>query len=84
MLNKDYIEDITKAYVHSYNVAMREVKNPNLATQAATGVVLAIHATEQQKQQAADPFKALFTHIAAQMRKEGSEEKYDRKEDETD
>ena len=85
MLNKGYIEDMTMAYIHSYNVAMKEVKNPNLATQIAMSVILAIHTTEQQKQQQqAGPFETLFAHIVAQMQGKGSEERYDREENETD
>ena len=47
MLNKEYVKDMTMAYIHSYNVAIQEVKNPNLATQIAMSVILAIHTTEQ-------------------------------------
>ena len=86
MLNKDYIENITMMYIHSYNTAIQEVKNPNLATQVAMSVILAIHTTEQQKQQqqAAISFEALLAHITAQAHEKGSEEKHDREENETD
>lgn len=85
MLSKDYIENITMMYIHSYNIALKEVKNPNLATQIAMSVILAIHTTEQQKQmQAAVSFESLFAHIAAQAYEKGSKEKYDREENETD
>ncbi len=84
MLNKNCVEDMTMAYIHSYNVAMHEVKNPEFATQIATSVILAIHATEQQKRQETNPFETLFAHIATQMQRKGSEEIYDREEDETD
>lgn len=82
MLNKEYVKDMTMAYIHSYNVAIQEVKNPNLATQIAMSVILAIHTTGQQKQ--AGPFETLFAHIAAQMQGKGSGERYDREEDETE
>lgn len=34
-----YIENCTKAYIHSYNVAMGEVKNPSMAAQIAQSVI---------------------------------------------
>lgn len=32
-------EMLTTAYIHSYNLALKEVKNPNLAAQIATAVI---------------------------------------------
>lgn len=31
---------LTTAYIHSYNLALKEVKNPNLAAQIATAVIM--------------------------------------------
>lgn len=87
MFSKDYIENITIMYIHSYNIAIQETKNPNLSVQIAMSVILAIHTAGQQKQQAASSFNALFSSMAAQMaqhQEEEEEEKHDRKENETD
>lgn len=87
MFSKDYIENITIMYIHSYNIAFQETKNPDLSVQIAMCIILAIHTTEQQKQQqAASSLGALFSSMAAQMaqHQEEEEEKRDRKENETD
>lgn len=34
---------LTTAYIHSYNLALQEVKNPNLAAQIATAVIMVIN-----------------------------------------
>ena len=35
---------LTTAYIHSYNLALQEVRNPNLAAQIATAVTMVINA----------------------------------------
>ncbi len=66
MLNKEYVESLTKTYIYSYTVAMQEVKNPDFAVQIAMNVVGMIYAIEQQKHSESNPLGALIMNIAAQ------------------
>ena len=67
---------LTTAYIHSYNLALKEVKNPNLAAQIATAVIMVID-LNTPKQQAINPLELLFAQMAAaaqeRTRKEESE-----------
>lgn len=76
---------LTTAYIHSYNLALQEVKNPNLAAQIATAVIMVIN-TNIPKQPAINPLAAFFAQLAAQQpepgKKEGSDS--DRAENEAD
>ena len=36
---------LTTTYIHSYNLALQEVRNPNLAAQIATAVTMVINTT---------------------------------------
>lgn len=81
MLNKNYIEQITMMYIHSYNTAFQEVKNPEFAVQIATNVIIAVSITGQQKQFGS--FETLFAQLVAQMQ-EGSEERHDIENNEAD
>ncbi|MEH2953125.1 hypothetical protein VV089_09010 [Candidatus Merdisoma sp. JLR.KK011] len=60
---------LTKAYIHSYNLALQEVKNPNLAVQIATAVIIVIN-TNIPEQPAINPLAAFFAQLAEQQRKE--------------
>lgn len=57
-------EMLTTAYIHSYNLALKEVKNPNLAAQIATAVIMVID-LNTPKQQAINPLELLFAQMAA-------------------
>lgn len=76
---------LTTAYIHSYNMALKEVKNPNLAAQIAAAVIMVIN-TNIPEQPAINPLAAFFAQLAARQpepgRKEGSDS--DRAENETD
>ena len=78
-------EMLTTAYIHSYNLALKEVKNPNLAAQIATAVIMVIN-TNIPEQPAINPLAAFFAQLAAQQpepgKKEGSDS--DRAENEAD
>ena len=82
---KQKTELLTTAYIHSYNLALKEIKNPNLAAQIATAVIMVID-LNTPKQQNVNPLELLFTQMAIaaqeQGRKEESEENdHDRSED---
>lgn len=51
MLNKKDIEDFTRTYIHSLNVAMKEIDDVILATQVAGSVTILMHKLEQQERQ---------------------------------
>lgn len=76
---------LTTAYIHSYNLALKEVKNPNLAAQIATAVIMVIN-TNIPEQPTVNPLTAFFAQLAAGQpehgKKEGSDS--DRAENEAD
>ena len=82
---KQKTETLTTAYIHSYNLALKEVRNPNLAAQIATAVIMVID-LNTPKQPTINPLELLFTQMAdavqEQAQKEESEEAdHDRAED---
>lgn len=69
MISKDLIEDSTMAYLHSYNVAMRETRNPNLATQVAMSVVMSLMIVMRpQEPKQMNPFEMIVAAMAQQQR----------------
>ena len=78
-------EMLTTAYIHSYNLALKEVKNPNLAAQMATAVIMVIN-TNIPEQPAVNPLAAFFAQLAAQQPEPGEKEggNHDRAENEAD
>lgn len=76
---------LTTAYIHSYNLALKEVKNPNLAAQIATAVIMVIN-TNIPEQPAVNPLAAFFAQLAAQQPEPGEKEggNHDRAENEAD
>ncbi len=83
MLDKVKTENTTKAYIHSYNIAMEITKNPDFAVQIALNVIIAMLAVEP-KEPMFNPFREVIELIAAQAHKKGSEEKHDGTENEAD
>lgn len=84
---KKKTELLTVAYIHSYDLALKEVKNPNLAAQIATAVTMVIN-TNIPDQQTIDPIGLLFAQMATAVREQaGGEERevddHDRTENET-
>ena len=74
---------LTTAYICSYNLALKNVKNPNLAAQIATGVIMIID-LNLPKQQTITPLELLFAQMATaaqQQREESEENNHDRTED---
>lgn len=80
---------LTTAYIHSYNLALKEVKNPNFAAQIATAVIMVID-LNMPKQQSVNPLEVLFAQMAAAAqqqpssrakKKESEENDHDRSED---
>lgn len=73
---------LTMAYIHSYNLALKEVKNPNLAAQIATAVIMVIDLNAPK--QSVNPLELLFAQMATaaqQQREESEENNHDRTED---
>lgn len=83
MLNKVKTENITRAYIHSYNIAMKITKNPDFAVQIALNVIIAMLAVEP-KEPMFNPFREVIELIAAQVQREGREKEHDRTENEAD
>lgn len=64
MIDKKHIDDLTMAYIYSYDKAMDETKNPNFAVQIAAGVTAVVSAERQQERLSGlDPFKILLENI---------------------
>lgn len=83
MLNKVKTENITRAYIHSYNIAMEITRNPDFAVQIALNVIIAMLAVEP-KEPMFNPFREVIELIAAQVQREGREKEHDRTENEAD
>lgn len=62
-------EKLTKAYIVSYNMAMKEVRNPELAVQIAGAVVVAINGTLPKQSVEVDSFVELFVQMIAEINK---------------
>lgn len=89
MINAKDVENLTKAYLHSFNTALNETHNPSLAGQAPATVLMSICSVIlPREQQTASPLEALMAavmHNAVEAKKgaEGDDsEKKDEKADE--
>lgn len=74
---KQQAEELTKAYIVSYNMAMKAVKNPEFAAQIAGVVVVAINGTLPKQNAEVNPFIGLVTQMMATKAQEetkGTEE----------
>lgn len=67
---------LTTAYIHSYNLALQEVRNPNLAAQIAAAVIMVIN-TNIPEQPAINPLAAFFAQLAEQQQEPGKKEEND-------
>lgn len=56
-------EELTKAYLVSYNLAMGQVRNPEFAAQIAGTVVVAISGTMPKQQPEVNPVMGLLTQM---------------------
>lgn len=85
MISKDQIEEATRAYLYSYNLALKEAKNPNFAVQVATGVVMAVLLVNKPQPQQINPLQLILESMAEQARQEAAEKEgesdHDRPED---
>lgn len=81
MTTEQQAEELTKAYIASYNLAMRQVRNSEFATQIAGMIVVAINGTLPKQKTEANTVMGLgllAQMIAAGQRepeKEGTENK---------
>lgn len=66
---KQQAEELTKAYIVSYNMAMKAVKNPEFAAQIAGVVVVAINGTLPKQSVEVDSFVELFVQMIAEINK---------------
>ena len=84
-MDKKQIEELTMAYIHSYNIAMVEVKNPEFASQIAMNIIASIimTTTMAQQKQKLNPLEMLFSQIAEQTRDRKKGDNDDRTENET-
>ncbi len=85
---KQRTEMLTTAYIHSYNLALKEVRNPNLAAQIATSVIMVID-LNAPRQQTINPLELLLAQMASKAQEqarngEKEADNYDRPENEAD
>ncbi len=64
MTTEQQAEELTKAYLASYNLAMRQVRHPEFAAQIAGTIVFVINGTSP-KQPEVNPFLHLLARMAA-------------------
>ena len=81
MMSKELIEDVTQVYLQAYNIALNKTRNPNLATQCATGVTMVLANMVIQKPQN-DPMGMLIATIMSGMTQQPQGKKPKRKEPE--
>lgn len=81
-MNKEFVENLTMAYIYSYSKAIQEVKNPNFATQIAMSVIATINMGEQIGKPVQNPLKILLEHMTKVQEREGEND--DREENEAD
>lgn len=89
MINAKDVENLTKAYLHSFNTALSETRNLSLAGQAAATVLMSICSVIlPREQQTVSPLEALMAAVMhnTMEAKKGAEgddpEKKDEKADE--
>ena len=56
-------EELTKAYLASYNLAMTKVRNPEFAAQIAGTIVVAISGTMPKQQPEVNPVMGLLSQM---------------------
>lgn len=56
-------EELTKAYLASYNLAMTKVRNPEFAAQIAGVIVIAINGTLPKQQPEINPVMGLLSQM---------------------
>lgn len=66
MGRKEYYEEMTEAYVYSYNKAMELVKNPNFASQIAMTVIMTEATARKNKEPEPNP-SDMFTAFAMSL-----------------
>lgn len=76
-IDKNMIEDATLAYIYSYNIAMKEVHNPNFAVQIAFSVSMLF--INQLKQQRIDPMQVLMAAMEQMSQQENENSREDKK-----
>lgn len=69
MIDLNQIENLTQVYLCSYNTALEETKNPNLAAQAATSIIMVVFMVEQNQQPKINPFQLLAAALHQQAQK---------------
>lgn len=77
MLKMDRVEYLTRAYLKAYEIAFKETRNPQLAVQAATGVLLVLKTDNVEP----NPLTMLFSAMMQQNQKKGSEEGREKNDD---
>lgn len=70
-MNEKYVENLTLAYLHSHEIALKETRNPSFAAETAASVVMIIASVEKQNQPKFDFTQAVLA-MAAQARQEDS------------
>ena len=69
MIDLNQIESLTQVYLCSYNTALKETKNPNLAVQVAMSIIMVVFTTEQNQRPKINPLQLLATALYQQAQK---------------
>ena len=72
-MNENFIENTTLVYLKAYDVAMKKVKNQQLAILAAMSVTnnyMTIHNPERKREVQTDPLSVLMNAVMDEKRKQ--------------
>lgn len=88
MINAKDVENLTKAYLHSFNTALNEIHNPSLAGQVAATVLMSICSVIlPREQQTASPLETLMAaviHNAVEAKKGAKGDDLEKKDEKAD
>lgn len=83
MINEERIRKLTETYICAYNVAMEKTKNPAIAMQTATSIILAMTMKEPKETEVfmVNPLEALFSTIKNSVQEEKKSDGAENEED---
>ncbi len=73
----DRVEYLTRTYLKAYKIAFEETRNPQLAVQAATGVLLVLKTDNVEP----NPMTMLFSAMMQQNQKKDQKKKGEKNDD---
>lgn len=75
MIDLNQTEELTRAYLRSFNVALQETGNPNLATQVATAVIYTAAMVGKNNQPQISPMQFIAAALQQSMQETANEDR---------